>query len=94
MLAGARVELLAQVTATSRGEEDPLEVYGGCIAVNIGRAWGGILADRVVAIVTRLDTGFIQTGTGYLATERPALTARQCTADERTGRPLDALAVG
>ena len=47
----------------------------------------------MVAVVACLDTGLVQIGTGYLVTERWVLTARQCTADERTGRPARSLRV-
>lgn len=57
------------------------------------KGWGGIPFDRVVAVVANLDTGLVQTGSGYLVTERHALTARHCTLDERTGRPARSLRV-
>jgi V8-like Glu-specific endopeptidase len=61
--------------------------------VKIGGVWDGIPADRVVAVAACLDTGMVQIGTGYLVTERLVLTARHCTADERTGRPARSLRV-
>jgi TPR repeat protein len=54
---------------------------------------GGIPSDRVVAVVTDLDTGLVQIGSGYLVTERRVLTARHCTLDQRTGRPARSLRV-
>ena len=53
--------------------------------------WGGIPSDRVAAVVADLDTGLVQTGSGYLVTERRVLTAWHCTMDERTGRPARSL---
>ena len=55
--------------------------------------WGGIPSDRVAAVVADLDSGLVQTGSGYLVTERRVLTAWHCTMDERTGRPARSLRV-
>ena len=56
-------------------------------------SWGGIPADRIVAVVADLDTGQVQVGSGYLVTGRQVLTARHCTVDKRTGRPARSLRV-
>lgn len=53
----------------------------------------GIPANRVVAVVADLDTGYRQIGSGYLLGARLVLTARHCTHDTATGRPATALRV-
>jgi len=55
--------------------------------------WEGIPSDRVVAVVADLDTGLVQVGSGYLITERLALTALHCTVDRMTGREARSLSV-
>ena len=56
-------------------------------------SWGGIPADRVVAVVADLDTGQTQVGSGYLVTGYQVLTAWHCTVDKRTGRQARSLRV-
>jgi hypothetical protein len=53
----------------------------------------GVPADRVVAVLARLDTGRTQVGSGYLVSARQILTARDCTVDATTGRPARSLRV-
>ncbi|MDX6334576.1 MAG: hypothetical protein QOG05_1916 [Streptosporangiaceae bacterium] len=55
--------------------------------------WAGLPSDRVMAVAADLDTGQVQTGSGYLVTERLVLTAGHCTIDSKTGRPATKLRV-
>ena len=49
--------------------------------------------DRVVAVVTTLQDGRLQLGSGYLITDRLVLTAEHCTRDKITGEPTALLCV-
>lgn len=58
-----------------------------------GTGWGGVPADRVVAVVAHLNTGRVQIGSGYLITERLILTALHCVRDKRNGQLAKSLQV-
>ena len=57
------------------------------------RVSAGIPSDRVVAVVADLGAGRVQIGSGYLVRQRLVLTARHCTMDQKTGRPVRSLRV-
>ena len=59
----------------------------------MGGVRAGIPSDQVVAVVAYLNSGLVQTGSGYLVTGRRVLTARHCTVDKKTGRPARSLQV-
>jgi len=61
--------------------------------MGMGGIWTGIPADRVVAVAADLGNGRIQTGSGYLVTERLVLTARHCTVNQRDDGPIRSLHV-
>jgi hypothetical protein len=44
----------------------------------------GIAVDRVVAVLSTLESGLRQVGTGYIVSSRLVLTASHCTRDKLT----------
>src|SRR5579872_1022083 len=61
--------------------------------MNAGGRWDGIPTDRVVAVLTQLDSGLLRVGSGYLVADDLVLTARHCIWDGGAREPAGSLSV-